>query len=258
MEISLNGRTAIITGGSKGLGFAMAETFAKAGADVAIAARTQADLDAAVKAIQASSKGKVIAVAGDVAKSEDCKRIFDETVKAFGRVDILVNNAGESRNGPFFEMTEERLREDLEQKLFAAVRLCQLAIPAMKQRKWGRVINVLNVGAKAPAAASAPTAISRAAGMTLTKILSKDGAPDNVLVNALLVGFIESDQHIRGAKKRGVPVEQYLAERTAGFPMKRAGKAQEFANIACLLASDAGSFITGTAINVDGGQSPVL
>jgi NAD(P)-dependent dehydrogenase (short-subunit alcohol dehydrogenase family) len=128
----------------------------------------------------------------------------------------------------------------------------------MKERRWGRVINVLNIGAKAPRAASAPTAISRAAGMALTKILAGEGAPHNVLVNALLVGFIESDQHVQAAARSSVPYADFLAQRGKTIPLGRAGKAQEFANIATFLASDAGAYITGTAINVDGGMSPVV
>jgi NAD(P)-dependent dehydrogenase (short-subunit alcohol dehydrogenase family) len=266
MEISLSGRTAIVTGGSKGLGLAIATLFVNSGADVAIVARGREGLDAAVKAVEAASasttggnaRGRIVAVAGDVAKAADVQRIFDETVKAFGKVDILVNNAGESRAGPLESLTDERLQEDLDQKLFAAVRLTRLVWPQMKHRRWGRVINVLNVGAKAPRAASAPTSITRAAGMALTKVLAGEGAPHNILVNALLVGFIESDQHVRSAKRTGVTLESYLGERAKAIPLGRAGKAEEFANIACFLASDAAGFITGTATNVDGGMSPVV
>jgi len=128
----------------------------------------------------------------------------------------------------------------------------------MKARRWGRVINVLNIGAKAPRSGSAPTTISRAAGMALTKVLAGEGAPHNILVNALLVGFIESDQHEQAAKRAGIPVADYLARFVKDIPMGRVGKPEEFANLACLLASDAGSYITGTAINVDGGRSPVV
>ena len=128
----------------------------------------------------------------------------------------------------------------------------------MKERRWGRVINVLNIGAKAPRAGSAPTSISRAAGMALTKVLAGEGAPHNVLVNALLVGFIEADQHVRAAEKAGVALEDYLARTGQGHSARPLGSAEEFANLACFLASDAGSYITGTAINVDGGRSPVV
>lgn len=265
MEISLQGRSAIVTGGSKGLGLAIATQFVASGANVAICARGKPALDEAVKAISGGSaaaggnaRGRVIAVAGDVAKADDVKRIHDEAVQAFGKVDIIVNNAGVSRAGAFETLSDERMQEDLDQKLFAAIRLTRHAWPQMKERKWGRVINVLNIGAKAPRAASAPTAISRAAGMALTKILAGEGAPHNVLVNALLVGFIESDQHVQAAARSNVPYSEFLAQRGKTIPLGRAGKAQEFANIACFLASDAAGYITGSAINVDGGMSPVV
>jgi NAD(P)-dependent dehydrogenase (short-subunit alcohol dehydrogenase family) len=128
----------------------------------------------------------------------------------------------------------------------------------MKERKWGRIINVLNIGAKAPRAASGPTSISRAAGMALTKALAGEFAPYNILVNGLLVGLIEADQHVQRAKSRGVPLDEYMAGMAKEIPLGRFGKAEEFANLACFLVSDAGSYITGTAINVDGGRSPVV
>src|SRR5262245_19775944 len=237
MEISLSGRTAIVTGGSKGIGYAIATRFVNSGADVMICARGREALDEAVKSITAqaasakggNARGKIAAVAGDVAKPDDVKRIHDEAVQAFGKVDIVVNNAGVSRAGAFETLSDERMQEDLDQKLFAAIRLTRLVWPQMKERKWGRVINVLNIGAKAPRAASAPTAISRAAGMALTKILAGEGAPHNVLVNALLVGFIESDQHVQAAARANVPYGDFLAQRGKTIPLGRAGKAQEFA-----------------------------
>jgi len=170
----------------------------------------------------------------------------------------VVNNAGTSRNGAFEDITDEVWREDIEQKVFAAIRLTRLAWPAMKERRWGRVINVLNIGAKAPRSGSAPTTISRAAGMALTKVLAHEGAPHNILVNAMLVGFIEADQHVQRAAKEGIDLKDYIARRSKDIPLRRIGKAEEFANLACFLVSDAASYITGTAINVDGGHSPVM
>ena len=110
----------------------------------------------------------------------------------------------------------------------------------------------------APRAGSAPTSISRAAGMALTKVLAGEGAPHNVLVNALLVGLIEADQHVQAARKKGVSTEDYIAGLAKDIPIGRFGKAEEFANMALFLASDAGSYITGTATNIDGGRSPVV
>jgi 3-oxoacyl-[acyl-carrier protein] reductase len=258
MQISLAGRAAIVTGGSKGLGYAIAMEFARSGADVAIAARGREALDQAVKDVKAVAKGKVIGLTGDVGVPGDIKKIYDDAVKAFGKIDIVVNNAGTSRNAKFEDITDEVWREDIDQKVFAAIRLTRLAWPAMKERKWGRVINVLNIGSKAPRAGSAPTTISRAAGAALTKVLSHEGAPHGILVNAMLVGFIESDQHVQRAAKEGIALDDYVGRRAKDIPLRRIGKAEEFANLACFLASDAASYITGTAINVDGGHSPVM
>jgi NAD(P)-dependent dehydrogenase (short-subunit alcohol dehydrogenase family) len=258
MEIKLSGRTAIVTGGSKGIGLGVATRFAQSGADVAIVGRGREALDAAVKAIGAGSKVRVVAVQADVGVAADVKRAYDEVMRAFGKVDIVVNNAGTARAGAFENLTDEALQGDLEQKLFAAVRLTRLVWPQMKERKWGRVIDVLNIGAKTPRANSAPTTISRAAGMALTKVLAGEGAPFNILVNAMLVGFIHADQHVQAAAKAGVSIEEYMGSRAKDIPMRRPGNPEEFANLACFLASDAASYITGTAINVDGGHSPVV
>src|SRR4051812_11816609 len=145
MEVSLNGRSAIITGGSKGIGFAIAKRFAESGADVAIVARGRDSLDAAVAEIKALTNSQVIGVQGDVARADDVRRAYDQAMAAFGKLDIVVNNAGTSRAGPFEAMSDAVLQDDLELKLFAAVRFSRLVIPQMKERRWGRIINVLNI-----------------------------------------------------------------------------------------------------------------
>ena len=258
MEISLQGRTAIVTGASKGLGYAIADRYLQCGADVVIAARGEAPLQAAREALAGRAGGRVQAVACDVATAGGVRQLYDAAMQAFGRVDIVVNNAGVSAAGPFADVSDEAWQADLDLKLFAAVRLIRLAWPQMRERRWGRVINVLNVGAKAPAARSLPTSVSRAAGMALTKALSAEGAPDNILVNGLLVGRIESDQWVRRAEAQGVPLQDVLRDMAKGIPLGRVGRAEEFAAAACFLASDWASYITGTAINVDGGVSPVV
>jgi 3-oxoacyl-[acyl-carrier protein] reductase len=258
MEIRLDGRAALITGGSMGIGLAIATEFARSGADVALVARGREVLEAAGKQLRALSKSRVIVVPGDVADATSLKSAYEEALGGLGHIDILVNNAGTSRSLPFEDVTDEMWREDLELKLFAAIRLSRLVWPGMKARRWGRIINVLNLGAKAPAARSAPTSVSRAAGMALTKVLANEGAADNILVNALLVGRIESEQWERAAAREGIPVSDFLGRMGKDIPLGRVGTAQEFANIACFLASDAASYITGTATNVDGGRSPVV
>jgi NAD(P)-dependent dehydrogenase (short-subunit alcohol dehydrogenase family) len=260
MEIRLDGRVALITGGSKGLGLAMAHEFAVSGADVAIVARRPEVLEEARASLAEAASGRVHAVAADVATANGVEHAFASAVGAFGKIDILVNNAGKSQTGTFESITDEVWQADLDLKLFAAIRMTRLAFPAMKARRWGRVINVLNIGAKAPRAGGAPTVVSRAAGLALTKVLAGEGAPHNVLVNALLVGLIESDQWVRRHREQGgeISFKQFLDKLGANVPLGRVGRAQEFANIACFLASDAAGYITGTAINVDGGTSPIV
>jgi NAD(P)-dependent dehydrogenase (short-subunit alcohol dehydrogenase family) len=150
--------------------------------------------------------------------------------------------------------------EDLGVKLFGAIRMTRLAFPPMKERRWGRIINIVTVGGKAPRAGNAPTAVTRAAGMAMTKVLAGEGAPYNVLVNGLCTGRIITDQTTRGHKRDApdMPWEDYLKERGKEIPLGRLGTAEEYANMACFLASDAASYITGTAINIDGNLSPVV
>jgi NAD(P)-dependent dehydrogenase (short-subunit alcohol dehydrogenase family) len=265
MRIDLTGRAALITGASLGLGRAMAEAFAKAGADVAIAARRRELLDDARAAIQAAARtagrpGRVHGYPCDVRDAAQLAQLFQSACADLGKVDVLVNNAGTSRTGQFEEISDAVWQEDFDLKLFAAIRLARLALPGMKERRWGRIINVLNIGAKAPTAGGAPTAVTRAAGMALTKVLAGEGAPYNVLVNALCTGFFVSDQWVQRHKREapGSDFAAYLGEKAKPVPLGRFGQPEEFANLACFLASDAASYITGTAINVDGGRSPVV
>jgi len=260
MDIKLDGRAAVITGGSKGIGLAIATRMAASGADVALLARRPEVLEAAREAVSTTARGRVVTVACDVSRAEDVTRAYGEVMAGLGQVDILVNNAGTSQTGAFTTITDEVWQADLDLKLFAAIRLARLVWPQMAERRWGRIINVLNVGAKAPRAGGAPTAVSRAAGMALTKVLAGEGAPHNILVNSLHVGLIESDQWVRrhARQQNDQSYAEFLADMGKGIPMGRVGTAEEFANVACFLASDAAGYVTGTAINVDGNLSPVM
>ncbi|MFZ5780354.1 MAG: SDR family oxidoreductase [Pseudomonadota bacterium] len=265
MDVRMDGRVAVITGASTGLGLAMAREFAASGASVALLAR-KADVLASAKAEVAKASGrtnaKIEAYSCDVSKAQPIADTWKKVEADFGKVDILVNNAGISHAKPFETVTDEDWQGDLDLKLFAAIRTIRLALPGMRARKWGRIVNVLNIGAKAPNANSTPTSVSRAAGLALTKALSHENAPHNVLVNAMLVGLIESDQWVRRhqtAAGEGKSYEEFLAGMAKGrIPLGRMGKAEEFARMACFLCSDAASFVTGVAINVDGGASPVV
>ena len=263
MDVRMDGRTALITGSSLGLGLAMGHRFAESGANVALVGR-RADVakeaEEAVRKSAGGNGGKIASFACDVSKAEGVQSLHKSVVETLGPIDVLVNNAGTSQTGKFDDITDEVWQADIDLKLFAAIRLCRLVMPGMRDRKWGRIINVLNLGAQAPRAGGAPTAVSRAAGMALTKILAGEGAPDNVLVNGLLVGNIQSDQWVQRHKNEcgGKTLEEYYAQLGQRIPLGRLGTAEEFANMACFLASEQGSYITGVAINVDGGMSPVV
>lgn len=262
MEISLKGRSALITGGSKGLGFATASRFARSGADVAIVARDPDQLDKAVTELRGLSTSRIEGFVCDVTKEADVTSAFAQVEAAFGKVDILLNNAGQHAHGQFEQLTDQQWQDDFDLKVFAPIRFMRLAVPGMKQRGWGRILNGVNIFAKAPKANTAPTCVSRAATMTLTKALAAECAPYNVLVNSLVIGILESDQMRRGYAASGSPLsyEEYMVEKAIalGIPMKRPGRAEDFANLACFLASDAAGYITGAAINVDGGMCPVV
>ena len=259
MQITMKDRVAVITGGSKGLGLAMARRFAESGAKVAILARGASELKAAREEL-AKDGLTVRDYVCDISKAADIAKTHDKIMADLGGVDILVNNAGTARTVAFENITDEAWQEDLDLKLFAAIRFSRLVWPGMKTRKWGRIINVLNTFAKAPAATSAPTSVSRAAGMALTKVMANEGGEHNILVNAMLVGLIMSDQWVQRHAKTApdTDFEVFAKGLAKGTPLGRIGTAEEFANLACLLASDQGSYITGTAINVDGGRSPVV
>ncbi len=260
MELVMKGRNALVTGASLGIGFAISQKFALAGANVAMVARRAETLEASRRELEQKASTKIVGIAGDVSKAEDCNRAFETAVKALGSVDVIVNNAGTSQTGKFESITDEVWQADIDLKLFAAIRLIRLAFPGMRERRFGRIINVLNIGAKAPEGGRAPTAVTRAAGMALTKVLAGEGAPHNILVNALLVGRIESDQWVQRHAREGknTSLDGYYAEMGKQIPLGRIGTADEFAGMALFLASEAGSYITGTAINIDGGLCPVV
>lgn len=261
MDVRLDGRTALITGGSLGLGRAMALEFARSGASVAIVGRTRSTLDNAVETItaEAASGVTVVGVAADVGDAATLADAHAEAVAALGEIDILVNNAGTSAAGPFESNDDDAWQHDLDLKLFAAIRLIRLCLPAMKQQQWGRIINVVNIGAKAPGARSTPTTVSRAAGMALTKSLASEYARFGILCNAINTGILITDQwhRLHTEQMPDATFDEFMAARARAVPLGRLGDPAEFANLACFLASDKASFITGTAINVDGGMSPV-
>jgi NAD(P)-dependent dehydrogenase (short-subunit alcohol dehydrogenase family) len=257
MDLELKDKVAIVTGGTQGIGRATALLLAREGAKVVVAARGKERLEAVAAEIRAAA-GKVAAVQADVGKPEDCARVVAEALRAFGRIDILVNNAGTSSAGEFESVTDEAWQRDLDLKLFAAIRFCRLVLPHMKEQGGGRIVNITTIGAKQPRARSMPTTVSRAAGLALTKALSKEYAPHNILVNTVSLGLVRAGQHEKKAEKAGRPVEDLYAEMGKDIPLGRVGRAEEAASVIAFLVSGAASYVTGTSINLDGGASGVL
>jgi 3-oxoacyl-[acyl-carrier protein] reductase len=257
MDLGLKGRVAIVTGATQGIGRATALRLAAEGAAVVLCARGRERLDAVAAQVRAAG-GAVHAVVADVSVAADCERLVEEAVGAFGGVDILVNNAGTARVGAFESVTDEAWQADLDLKLFAAIRLIRHALPSMKARGGGRIVNVTNIGAKQPGAGTMPTTVSRAAGLAMTKALSREYAPHGILVNTVCIGLVRAGQHEARAAMQGVDPEALYARMAATIPLGRVGEADEAADVILFLVSQRASFVTGSSINIDGGASAVF
>ena len=257
VELGLKGKVVAITGASEGIGRATAARFAQEGAKVAICARRADVLNAFADELKKSG-ADVLAVTADATRPGDMERFIEETVKRFGRIDAVVNNAGGTGQLAFDAVDDKAWQNDLDVKVFAQIRTARAAIPHMKKQGGGRIINLNMVGAKAPFAGSFPTTISRAAGLALTKALSKELASSNILVNAVAVGKIKSKQQERSAARQGLSVAEHYGKTGKTVPLGRMGESEEVANVIAFLASDAASYVTGCCINVDGGLSGVL
>jgi NAD(P)-dependent dehydrogenase (short-subunit alcohol dehydrogenase family) len=256
MELGLEGKVALVTGGSEGIGRATALRLAREGAKVAICARRAEVLERAAEEIRASG-GDCFAHIADVTDSAQVERLVAALIEHFGRLDIVVNNAGTASAHPFEQIGDDVWQADLDLKLHAAIRTTRAALPHLK-RRGGRIINITTPGGKQPAARSLPTSVSRAAGIALTKALSKELAEHRILVNTVCVGLIRSAQQDNIARQRGFSSEHYYSELGKSVPLQRVGEADEVANVIAFLASEAASYVTGTSINVDGGSSGVV
>jgi 3-oxoacyl-[acyl-carrier protein] reductase len=261
MDLGLRGKVAIVTGGSDGLGLATARRLAAEGAAVAICGRDATRLKDAAERLRAEG-GVVLGVPADVTLAGDLEALVSSTLERFGRLDILVNNAGTSAAQGFDTVDDAAWQADLELKLFAAIRCVRLCVPPMRKAGGGRIVNILNTGAKTPGARSLPTSVSRAAGLALTKALSKELAPDGILVNAICLGLVKSGQWERRWTREGRPgtLESFYERlaRERDVPLGRIGEAEELGALVTFLVSAQSAFITGVAINFDGGHSAVV
>jgi NAD(P)-dependent dehydrogenase (short-subunit alcohol dehydrogenase family) len=265
MDLGLQDKVAIITGGSDGIGKAAALSMAKEGAAVVIVARRPDVLDQAAQEIMTATEGQVMSISADVTDPGTAKSIVQSTLDKFGRVDILVNNAGTSMAKAFEDVSHEDWEFDFELKVWGAVRLIQESIPEMRKVGGGRIINVTNLGGRTPGPSSMPTSISRAAGIAITKGLSKDLASDNILVSTVCIGLIKSGQHQKrfDARIQSEPdlnLDAFYNQLAVGrqVPLGRVGEPEEAGDVIAFLASDRASYLTGIAVNLDGGASAVV
>lgn len=255
MDLGLKGKIALITGGSDGLGLATAKRLAGEGAKVVICGR-RSDRLAEAAADAAASGDDVFPHAADVTSAADCEALITAAIAQFGGLDILVNNAGASAAFGLEALDDAAWQADFDLKVMASARLCRLAIPHLKAGGGGVIINAAISGGKAPAAQALPTTVMRAAGLNLTKSLSAEYAADQIRVNAICIGLIKSAQWDRRAGDR--PVSDLYADMAKRIPLGRVGEAEEYADLVAFLSSDRARYITGTAVNLDGGMCPTL
>jgi NAD(P)-dependent dehydrogenase (short-subunit alcohol dehydrogenase family) len=244
----LTGRVAVVTGGSKGLGFTIAGALAAAGADVALVSRTRSDLETAAEELRAHGR-RVLPVAADVTEEADVQRMVRESLQHFARIDILVNNAGIEGQGTVLEMPAERWDRVLAVNLRGPMLCCKHVGPHMIERRSGKVINVASVMATRVSRALASYSASKAGLVQLTRTLALEWIPHNVQVNALCPGYFLTDMNEEFfSSERG---KRYIAD----LPIRRLGDPRELEGAAVFLASDATSYVTGTTLYVDGGHS---
>ena len=263
MELGLINRVAVVTGGSEGIGKAAACSLAAEGANVIILARTQSKLDSALEEIRSTAVGKVESISCDVTDHDAVTKTFIDILNKWEKVDILVNNAGSGNANSFDDLTDVMLNDDLRLKVFGAVFCSQAVLPNMRKAQWGRIINITTAAGKAAAGSSGPSSMSRAAGIAMTKAMSKEYAPDNVLVNTVCIGSIKSGQNDRTweatvAEGSKLTLDEYYDNNGKNIPLGRVGEAMEAGDLICFLASEKASYISGTAINIDGGAAPVV
>jgi NAD(P)-dependent dehydrogenase (short-subunit alcohol dehydrogenase family) len=260
MDLGLTGKVAVVTGASEGIGKGIALRLSEEGAKVSICARREDVLQGAAGEIREKSGNDVLAISTDVTKPEAVESFIQRTVEHFGRIDILVNNAGRAFGENFETLTDQDWYDDLELKLMGAVRCARLVIPYMRAVGGGRIINVTHPGGKQAGENSCPTSVSRAAGIAMTKALSKDLLPDKILVNTVCLTSIKSAQGERTWRAQGSPgtLEEYWEGRDKEHPLGRLGEPTEVGDLVAFLVSERARFITGTAINIDGGLSAVV
>lgn len=257
MDLGLTGRVALVCGGSSGLGKAVATRLAREGASVAICARGAEKLQNAAEEIRRDAKGLVLAVPADVSVPAQVKAAVQKVVAEFGKLEILIPNAGGPPPGRFLDLPEDAWQKALDLNLLSTLHLCREAVPHMQKAKWGRIINITSFAAKQPHEGLILSNTARAGVLGLAKLLANELAQFNILVNTVCPGAFETERHVELSKKRaereGISLEQSLEKRAKEIPLGRFGHPEEFGDLVAFLASERASYITGTAIQIDGG-----
>jgi len=264
MDLGIKGRVAMVTGASKGMGKASAMALAQEGCKVAICARTQTDLDEAVSELQGLG-GHAIGVRADATEKEDIERFYEETVATLGEVDILVNAVGGAAAGTVDTMTDQEWQQNFDRNLFPGIRLIRLAVPGMKERRWGRIVNIASITGREFGGIYDQTRdrlmgymSAKAALIAMSKHMSIQLAPFRILVNSVAPGIVTYPGGRRDlwAKQQTPEVMADFFERN--LPMGVFGWPEPVGALIAFLCSETAGFLTGTCINFDGGGTQSL
>ncbi len=262
VEFGLAGKTAIVTGGSAGIGLATAKALYNEGVQVAIAARNPERLEQAVNSIRASSAstGDVVAIAADISQSEGVDKVVATAIERLGQVDILINNAGSARAGSFLDLTDDAFLDAWNLKLLGYIRLVRAIVPDMIQRRDGRIINIIGGAGRTPRPNFLPGGTTNAALLNFTRGISQELAHHNIRINAISPGLTATDRAeqlaVQNAQSLGISVAEYKAKALQSIPLGRIVPPGEIANLALFLVSDLAASITGAEVLVDGGSTP--